>query len=56
MMQQQTFYKNIAVLGGLLAFAAIGAGGWSVDARVQGARRHQADGSGAGLRFGRAAG
>lgn len=32
-MQQLLFYKNIAVAGGLLAFAAFGAGGLSVDAR-----------------------
>ena len=33
MMQQQAFFKNIAVLGGLLMIAAFGAGGWSVDAK-----------------------
>jgi putative oxidoreductase len=27
------FYKNLAIVGGLLAFAAFGAGGWSLDAR-----------------------
>ena len=32
MMQQLLFNKNIAVVGGLLAFAAWGAGSWSVDA------------------------
>ena len=32
-MQQLLFFKNIAVTGGLLAFAAHGAGAWSVDAR-----------------------
>ncbi len=32
-MQQLLFYKNIAVVGGLLAFAAFGPGGLSVDAR-----------------------
>ncbi|MBS7780694.1 DoxX family protein [Acidovorax sp. CCYZU-2555] len=32
-MQQLLFYKNVAVAGGLLAFAAFGAGGLSVDAR-----------------------
>lgn len=31
MMQQLLFFKNIAVTGGLLAFAAFGAGAWSVD-------------------------
>ncbi|GGH56689.1 membrane protein [Comamonas phosphati] len=33
MVQQLLFWKNIAVIGGLLGFAAHGAGGWSVDAR-----------------------
>lgn len=33
MVQQLLFWKNIAVAGGLLGFAAHGAGGWSVDAR-----------------------
>lgn len=32
MMQQLLFTKNLAVIGGLLAFAAFGAGGWSLDA------------------------
>jgi putative oxidoreductase len=32
-MQQLLFFKNIAVTGGLLAFAAHGGGAWSVDAR-----------------------
>lgn len=32
-MQQLLFFKNIAVTGGLLALAAHGAGGWSLDAR-----------------------
>ncbi|MGM9488328.1 DoxX family protein [Ideonella sp. YS5] len=31
--QQLLFYKNIAVVGGLLTLAAWGAGAWSVDAR-----------------------
>ncbi|WP_018150750.1 DoxX family protein [Leeia oryzae] len=30
---QLLFFKNIAVAGGLLALAANGAGGWSLDAR-----------------------
>ena len=33
MMQQLLFTKNIAVVGGLLAFVAFGAGAFSVDAR-----------------------
>jgi putative oxidoreductase len=33
MMQQLMFFKNIAVVGGLLVLAAWGAGAWSVDAR-----------------------
>jgi putative oxidoreductase len=31
--QQLMFFKNIAVVGGLLSVAAWGAGAWSVDAR-----------------------
>lgn len=31
MAQQQAFFKNIAVVGGLLTVAAWGAGAWSVD-------------------------
>lgn len=34
-MQQLLFFKNIAVVGGLLTVAAHGAGAWSVDARNQ---------------------
>lgn len=33
MVQQLMFFKNIAVVGGLLTLAAWGAGGWSLDAR-----------------------
>ena len=33
MMQQLLFYKNIAVIGGLLALAVAGSGAWSLDAR-----------------------
>lgn len=33
MMQQLMFNKNLGVVGGLLAFAAFGAGGLSVDAK-----------------------
>ena|SRR2546426_3433482 len=33
MMQQLMFFKNIAVIGGLLTVAAWGAGAWSVDGK-----------------------
>jgi putative oxidoreductase len=33
MAQQMNFFKNLAITGGLLAYAAFGAGGWSVDGR-----------------------
>jgi putative oxidoreductase len=33
MMQKQAFNKNLAVVGGLLALAAFGGGGFSLDAR-----------------------
>ena len=33
MMQQLMFFKNIAVVGGLLMLAAHGAGAWSMDAK-----------------------
>ncbi len=36
-MQKQSFFKNLAVVGGLLAFAAFGAGAFSLD-RTQSAR------------------
>ena len=44
MMQQQAFYKNLAIVGGLLVLVAFGAGGWSLDGRrgdgyATGARR-----------------
>jgi len=36
MVQQLMFFKNMAVVGGLLVLAAHGAGAWSVDAKRQG--------------------
>jgi putative oxidoreductase len=36
MLQQQAFFKNIAVVGGLLMIVAYGAGGWSVDGKRKG--------------------
>lgn len=33
MAQQQAFFKNIAIVGGLLALAAFGPGPWSLDER-----------------------
>ena len=33
MMQKQAFFKNLAIVGGLLAFASFGAGRFSVDGR-----------------------
>ena len=33
--QQLLFFKNIAVVGGLLVLAAFGAGAWSLDAKRQ---------------------
>ena len=34
MSQQQAFFKNIAIVGGLLCIAAFGAGAWSLDAKA----------------------
>lgn len=36
MMQQLMFFKNIAVVGGLLTVAAWGGGAWSLDAKLKG--------------------
>ncbi|HYW55682.1 MAG TPA: DoxX family protein [Polaromonas sp.] len=36
MMQKQAFFKNIAVVGGLLTIAAWGAGAWSIDGQRKG--------------------
>lgn len=33
MAQEQSFYKNLSAVGGLLILAVFGAGGWSLDAR-----------------------
>lgn len=34
--QSQAFFKNIAVIGGLLTIAAWGGGAWSVDGKLKG--------------------
>jgi putative oxidoreductase len=36
MAQKISFYKNFAIVGGLLAFAAFGPGAYSLDARRRG--------------------
>jgi putative oxidoreductase len=33
MVQQQAFFKNIAIVGGLLVLTAFGPGGWSLDGK-----------------------
>lgn len=38
MVVQLLFFKNVAVTGGLLVLAALGAGGWSLDARREGGK------------------
>ena len=45
MMQKLNFTKNLAIVGGLLAFAAFGAGRLSIDGRVPGVRDEEASGS-----------
>ncbi len=35
MIEQQAFFKNIAVVGGLLTIAAWGAGAWSMDGKLK---------------------
>lgn len=35
MQQQQSFFKNLAIVGGLLTVAAWGAGGWSFDGKIE---------------------
>ncbi|RYY94522.1 MAG: DoxX family membrane protein, partial [Comamonadaceae bacterium] len=35
MMQSQAFWKNVAVVGGLLYVWAFGPGGWSLDGRAR---------------------
>lgn len=39
MMQKLNFTKNLAIVGGLLAFATLGAGRFSIEGRGAGARR-----------------
>ncbi|HSW19508.1 MAG TPA: DoxX family protein [Ramlibacter sp.] len=35
MMQKMNFFKNLAIAGGLFAFASFGAGAWSLDGRTR---------------------